>query len=140
MTLSATSVGDNVETPGLTASSLYSDQLIAGRFIPETTNVTIGAGTLKRGTVLGVVTATGDYVLSVATAADGSQVPVAILADDADASAGAVVAPAYLTGEFNSNRMTYDASWTLAALQAALLKSSIFVKVMAAALSASDPT
>ncbi|HZR87887.1 MAG TPA: head decoration protein [Bradyrhizobium sp.] len=81
--------------------------------------------------------ATGQYIESVAGASDGSQTPVAILADDADASAGPVTAGAYLTGDFNARKLIYDASWTVATLRAALRPYGIFVKDT---VSASDPS
>lgn len=81
--------------------------------------------------------ATGQYLLSVTSASDGSQNPSAILTDDADASAGPVTTGAYLTGEFNSRAITYDATWTVATLRAALRAFGIFLK---ASVSASDPT
>ncbi|MDA8092343.1 MAG: head decoration protein [Betaproteobacteria bacterium] len=222
-------LGDNPQQPGIYAETYLPDQLLAGRFMPVTENITLGAGTLQRGTVLGqqtlgaaasvagkpaggantgngtisavaleanaavgayVITMTGattftveapdgaqlaggetgvayndrigftitaggtaftagdgftvtvaagsgNFVASVATAADGSQVPAAILADYADASGGAVVAPAYLTGEFNQDKVTFDASWTLAALTPLLRARSIFLKSF---VSAADPT
>jgi hypothetical protein len=81
--------------------------------------------------------ATGQYIACVKTASDGSQVPTAILVDDADATAGPVTAGAYLTGEFNARSIIYDASWTLALLRDALRARSIFVK---ASVSAAQPT
>lgn len=137
MTLTVNPIGDNPETPGIAAQAYLPDQLIAGRFPLVTTTATIGAGTLSRGTVLGQITASGNYIESVATAVDGSQNPVAILADYADASGGAVQAPIYETGEFNENRVIYDASWTLAKLQEALRGASIFLKSL---VTADDPT
>lgn len=137
MTLTVNPIGDNTQTPGIYAETYLPDQLIAGRFPLVTSTVTLSAGTLSRGTVLGKVTATGDYIESLATASDGSQTPVAILADNADASGGAVTCGVYFTGEFNGDKLIYDASWTLAALTAALKPSSIFVKTF---VSAADPT
>lgn len=79
------------------------------------------AGTpLKRGALLGHVTATDKYIPSVKTASDGSQVPSAILAADTDAGSADVVTPAYFEGEFAGEKMTLDASWTIATLQATL--------------------
>lgn len=85
---------------------------------------------LKRGTVLGRVTATDKYVLSVKTANDGSQVPAAVLAFDIDASAADVVCSGYDDGEFVAEKMTFDASWTAATLEAALRAagSKIYVR------------
>ncbi|HQT79772.1 MAG TPA: head decoration protein [Rhodopila sp.] len=137
MTLTVNPIGDNPQTPGIYAETYLPDQLIAGRFPLVTGNVTLGAGTLQRGAVLGQVTATGNYILSVATAADGSQTPKAILADYADASGGAVTAPVYLTGEFNANKLVFDASWTIATLTPVLRALSMFVKT---SVNATDPT
>jgi hypothetical protein len=82
----------------------------------------------------------GSFIASVRTASDGSQVPVAILADDADASGGPVKAGAYITGEFDGRRLTYDPTWTLPVLTTALRSALIFVKLPSAGLSAADPT
>jgi len=81
--------------------------------------------------------AVGQFVLSVKTASDGSQVPSAILADDADATNGPVSAGAYVMAEVNGRALHYDESWTLAALTAALRDKGIFVK---SSVSATDPT
>ena len=86
---------------------------------------------------IAVALGAGSWVESVKTATDGSQVPAAILADYADASGGPVAAGAYVMGEFNANALTFDASWTLATLTAALRPLGIFVK---SAVSAADPT
>lgn len=75
-----------------------------------------------------VADAVGTYIECVKTASDGSQTPVAILADDADASGGPVTTGGYVAGEFNANALTYDASWTLSALVSAARAYSIFIK------------
>ena len=225
MTLTVNTVGDNPQQPGITAETYVPDQLIAGVYPRVTANITLGAGTLQRGTVLGqqsigagtatagggntgngtasavtlaaraqignyVLTATaatifqvvapngnrladlhtgvaytdeigltitaggtafvagdtftvaiavgsGQYIQSVATATDGSQVPAVVLADYADASGGAVNTGAYLTGEFNANALIFDGSFSLAAITAALAIRNIYVKN---AVSAADPS
>lgn len=85
---------------------------------------------------LSVADSVGNYVLSVKTASDGSQVPVAILADYADASGGPVTTGAYLLGEVNANALYFDPSWNVATLTTALRPYGIFVK---ASVSAADP-
>lgn len=80
---------------------------------------------------------TGDYVVSVKTASDGSQTPSAILATSVDTTNGPVTVDAYVMGEFNARAISYDSSWTLPALQAALRSFSIFVKFT---VSAADPS
>jgi hypothetical protein len=137
MPLSTTTIGDNSQTPGSAAEIYNPDQLIAGNLKIVSDTVTLGAGVLARGAVLGIITASGNYINCLKGAADGSQNPVAILADAADASGGAVFAPVYLTGEFNTNAMVIDASWTIAQMKAAIRPQGIFLK---SALSAADPT
>lgn len=86
---------------------------------------------------LNALEATGNYVLSVKTASDGSQTPVGILAMPTNASSGPQLAAAYLMGEFNQNAISFDPSWTLPQLQAALRPYGIFLK---STVSATDPT
>ncbi|PMQ04167.1 hypothetical protein DyAD56_15880 [Dyella sp. AD56] len=81
--------------------------------------------------------AVGIYIECVKTASDGSQTPVAILADDADASGGPVNTGAYLAGEFNASALTFDVSWTLPALVAGLRPYGIFAK---SSVSAAQPS
>ncbi len=90
--------------------------------------VTLAAGqNLKRGAVLGKVTATGQHVLSVAAANDGSQVPHRILAFDVDATAEAKKAAAYLAGgKFVTTQLTYGAGHNAASVKAAFDGAPIF--------------
>ena len=121
--------------PNYSPTALY-----AGDFPRATRAVTIASGSnaapvngvatpLKRGTLLGRVTATDKYIPSVKTAADGSQNPVAVLTVDTDASASDVASKAYFTGQFAGEQMTLDASWTIATVEAAfrVAGASIFV-------------
>lgn len=75
----------------------------------------------------------GKYTLCNQAATDGSQVPVAILADTTDATGGDVLCGAYFTGEFNQNALQYDPSWTLAQLTTALRPLSIFLRSVVSA-------
>jgi len=105
------------------------DNLIAGDFPVVTDTITIAAGqVLQRGAVLGKITASGKYVLSDAGATDGSQTPVAILAEDVDASSGDKEATVYLTGEFNVRRITFGNGHTAATVKDALRQVGIFIK------------
>lgn len=124
-------VGQNAWAPGAQHDTFVPDQLLSGPLQAVSDTVTILAGaaaTYKRGTVLGVVTASGKYTLSVETATDGSQVPQAILADDVNATATDVLAGVYLMAEINQNRITFDSSWTLATLKPALRPFGIFLR------------
>lgn len=137
MPLTPVILGDNVQAPSATAVAYNPDQLIAGNLKLVTDTATIGTGKLTRGTVLGQITASGNYIVSVRTANDGSQVPLAILADDVDASGGAVQGPIYLQGEFNQTAITFDASWTLAQLKTAMRPYELYLKTV---VSATDPS
>lgn len=86
---------------------------------------------------LNALKATGNFILSVKTASDGSQVPLAILATATNASVTPQMAGAYVMGEFNQNAISFDPSWTLPALQAALRPVGIFLK---SSVSAADPS
>lgn len=122
-------IGDNAFSPGMTSSMFIPDQLVSGPLQVVTDTVTIAlAGPLIRGAVLGRVTATLDYVLSVKTATDGSEKPVAILVDNVDTTAAAQQGGVYLMGEFNQNKIIIDASWTLADLKIALRPLGIFLR------------
>ncbi|MBN3866447.1 head decoration protein [Gluconobacter kondonii] len=116
--------------PGAREAVFTPDQLIAGNLKLVTEQVTFasGAGALVRGTVVGRVTASGQYIKSVPTATDGSQTPVGITVDSVDATSAAAAGSIYVMGEFNSNYMTYDSTWTLDALTAACRPNNLFVK------------
>ena len=136
-----TNYSDNPQVPSYQSYALNPDQLIAGPF-PEVTldnsPVIAQSAALKRGSVLGVITASGKYLLSASAASDGSQNPAAILLDDVDASAADVTGAAVaITGEFNARKLILGTGTTLAAAIAALRTHSIFVKQ---SVSAADPT
>ncbi|WP_413052140.1 head decoration protein [Pseudomonas bubulae] len=86
---------------------------------------------------LNVFDAVGTYVECVRTATDGSQYPLAILVDDADATDGPVTAGAYLSGEFNAARLIYGATWSLPALVSAMRPYGLFAK---SSISAASPS
>lgn len=117
------------------AGSLSQDQLIAGDHPIRTAGVTIasGAGVLTRGTLLGMVTATGKYVISAAEddqgdpIADGSETPVVILGEDVDASAADVDTWAYIAGDFNENQMTFGTGHTADSVRDGLRGRSIYL-------------
>ena len=115
--------------PSFTSTAFTPDRLLAGDFPTVTESITLAAGqVLTRGALLGRVTASGEYVLSLAAAVDGSQTPVAILADDADTTAGAATGAAYLSGEFNDNAITFGTGHTAATVKDALRDLNIYLK------------
>ena len=120
--------GQNAFAPGMKSALFIPDQLVAGTLQLVTDTGIITGGAFKRGTVLGLVAASGKYTQCVKTAEDGSQVPVAILVDDVNAESVDQSGGLYLMGEFNQNRVIIDASWTLATMKAALRPVAIFLK------------
>ncbi len=124
-------VGENPWVPGVQHDTFVPDQLLSGplQVVSDTVTVVQGAtAKYQRGTVLGMITVSEKYTLSVKTATDGSQIPTAILADYADASIADTTAGVYLMAEINQNRIIFDPSWTLAALKVALRPSGIFLR------------
>ncbi|MCU8822780.1 head decoration protein [Klebsiella quasipneumoniae] len=120
--------GQNQFAPGMGSSLFLPDQLIAGTLQLVTDTGIITGGTYKRGTVLGMVSASGKYKLSVKTATDGSETPVAILVDNVDAATADQNGGLYLMGEFNQNHIIFDNSWAIPALKTALRPLAIFLK------------
>jgi hypothetical protein len=96
-------------------------------------NITVAAGqNLKRGAVLGAITASDKFVLSASAAADGSQTPDLVLAIDCDATAGDVVTSAYASAAFDSTKLILGAGHTPATVEAAFRKKSapLYVRVL----------
>lgn|SRR3990167_3700136 len=110
-------------------STSYSpDRLIAGDYPVTTRKVTIDTGVLARGSVLGKITATGKYILSLSAAGDGSQTPVAILAEAVDATAADVEAIIYESGEFNDSEIVLGTAHTVASVRDGLRDLNIYLR------------
>lgn len=121
--------GQNQFAPGMESSLFVPDQLVSGPLQLVTDSVTIGvSGALKRGTVLGMVTATGAYIPSKKNATDGSEKPSAILVDNVDTTTTAQTGGVYLMGEFNQYCLIFDATWTVAELKAQFRPLAIFLR------------
>lgn len=108
--------------------------LLTHEFSPIDDAIVLAAGqNLKRGAVLGKVTGTGQWVLSLAAANDGSQTPKSILAFDVDATAEAKKAAAYVAGgRFITSQLVLGAGHTVASVKAAFDgKPLFFVDVLA---------
>ncbi|MEM1345895.1 MAG: head decoration protein [Pseudomonadota bacterium] len=96
------------------------NQITVGNYPRYGTAVTVGGGAaLAAGAVLGRITATGVYVLSTDSAADGSQTPSAILGEAVDASGGDVQGLAYFSGVFDQALLTYGGAYTAATVSTA---------------------
>ena len=139
MTISVTNYGNFPQVPGAWDASYYPDQLIAGdlKIVTDNQAVITGAAILKRGTVMGQITASGIYKQAVATATDGSQNPCGVLGDLTDPTAGNVSGGIYLEAEVNANALIFDPSLTIAAIKAAFRPIGLFVKFP---VSAADPS
>jgi hypothetical protein len=73
-----------------------------------------GHGVVARGTVLGKITASGKLIPSASAAADGSQTPYAVAAEDVDTTNADADGVAYLAATLNQNSLVYGAGHTAA--------------------------
>lgn len=103
------------------------DQLIAGNaHLLMAKAITVVSGQkLVRGAVIGKITAGGKYTLSASAAADGSQSPDLILAEDCDATGADRTALAYIRGDFNANALTLGAGHTIVSISEGLRTKGI---------------
>lgn len=105
------------------------ENLFAGDFPRHTDTVIIATGeTLAMGAVLGEVTADNTFKLSLTAASDGSEMPIAVLQNDVDASAGAIKAAVWFTGCFNEDALVFGAGHTKSTAKPGLRSQSIFLK------------
>ena len=82
-----------------------------GRLSRDNIIIASGAGQLQSGTVLGKLTASGKFIPSPASAADGSETAVAVLVGGVDAtSADAVAVAVTRHAEVNRYGLFYDAT------------------------------
>jgi hypothetical protein len=103
--------------------------LIGGDSPTVSRQITLITGqNLTRGAVLGKITASGKYNLSLSAAADGSQVPVAVLAEDTDATAADKVTVAYMKAIVNENRLILGTGHTLASVREPLRDFGIYLQ------------
>jgi hypothetical protein len=116
--------------PNITHETHNQDALLAGsNQLPVTRTVTLITGqNLLRGALLGRITASGKYNLSLSAAGDGSNTPVAILVEDTDASAADKLCGIYEAGEFNELAMTFGAGHTADSVRAGLRDLNIHLK------------
>ena len=103
------------------------DSLLAGNaHLLVARKVTVLSGqVLPRGAVLGIVTASGKAILSLAAASDGSQTPDLILAEDVDATGADATALAYERGDFNARAITLGTGHTVASIREGLRAKGI---------------
>jgi hypothetical protein len=105
------------------------DNLLAGEYPRVQRLVTIAAGAdLVKGAVLGKITASGKFKLSASAAADGSQTPDAILAENASAASADVQAVVYYAGEFNETALVLGVGHTIDSIRPTLRSKNIYMR------------
>jgi hypothetical protein len=120
----------------MTRTSGFNDQgeyvpcnLLAGEFPRVERLVTIISGqTLTKGSVLGKITASGKFTLSLTASNDGSEIPDAVLAEDIDASAGDAQAVVYFSGEFNTKGLVLGTGHTIESISTPLRSKNISLR------------
>jgi hypothetical protein len=119
----------NINASGVTVQGTYApDKLFDRDTVTRAGTIAQGAGVLARGSLLGKVTATGKYILSLAAAADGSQVPDAVLLETVDATAADVVAAVAIAGKFAIQGVTFGAGHTAVEADAACRDKNIYLE------------
>ena len=86
--------------------------LVAGR-VDYAENTIASGENLTAGAVLGRITASGQYKQVDITAADGTETAVCVLAQDTDASGGALAARCIVAGRVNGTQLNYTGSETV---------------------------
>ncbi|OCP07978.1 MULTISPECIES: head decoration protein [unclassified Ensifer] len=115
-------------TASIQFDELKQVEILASNLPTAMEMVTIAAGqNLPRGAVLGRVTATKEYVLSLAASTDGSETPSAILEEAVDASVGADKGPAHLSGHFVARNLTFGTGHTAASTKDGLRAFGIYL-------------
>lgn len=96
--------------------------------VTEGATVVSGAGALKRGSVLGKITASGKLTLvNSAGTDDGRRKPYAVLLEDVDATSADKAAPVALAGQFNAAALIFGGSDTVATHKEAMRDVGLFV-------------
>ena len=84
---------------------------------------------LKRGTVLGRITASGKWTVSATAAGDGSQTPRGILAYDVPDPGADFTVAIYDMGSFVSEKLIYGAGHSATTVEAAFAANSIPIRL-----------
>lgn len=119
----------------MSSETFTPDRLFAGTYPVVGDSLTVLSGEVcARGTLMGKISASGKLVLCDTDGTDdGRRTPHCILAEAVDATDGDVVAPVYLTGEFDENEVTFATGETAATHKDALRAKGIFLKSVTAA-------
>ena len=88
-------------------SSLAQDNLFAGKYPDVEEGGTLITGqNLTRGTVLGLITASGKLSIFDTANADGTEIPYGVLLESTDATAADEVCPVAVSGKFQIDALT----------------------------------
>lgn len=105
------------------------DNLIAGTSANIVTKtVAVSGNLLKKGTVLAKINDTDQYVKVDSTKEDGSEVAVAILAENIESEIGIDAVVVYLQGQFNKNEIIIDDETNYSTHEFNLRKVGIFLE------------
>lgn len=114
-------------TASFSSTASTTENLIAGNpHLLLARKVTLVSGQdLKRGAVLGMITASSKYTLSLSASSDGSQGPDLVLAEDCNASSGDAQALAYSRGDFLASGLTLGTGHTVDSIREGLRAKGI---------------
>ncbi|WP_296201485.1 head decoration protein [uncultured Hyphomicrobium sp.] len=115
---------------GGTVSALVRNELALPGKDPVLAPFKIAQGlTLKRGSVLGRVSASGALILSLAAAGDGSNTPFAVLLEDVDTTleSGPTVRTVAVEGFFNETALVFGTGHTADTVRAPLRDRGIYL-------------
>lgn len=116
------------DTASYAQETAYNPKNILAGGTYTTRKVTILSGqNLVAGAVLGKITASSKHILSLSAAADGSQTPDMVLAQDCDASGGDKEAIAYETAQVVGSALTLGAAHTIASIREGLRVKGIVI-------------
>lgn len=110
-----------------TEGILTEDKLFDRNTVVRKVIIAAGAAHL-RGELLGKITAGGKRILSLAAAADGSQIPRDILLHDVDATGADQEAMVAISGTFAPQGVIFGAGHTPASVEDALIARNIYLE------------
>lgn len=100
--------------------------------IPMFFTVALTATALPRGSIMGIITASGKLKLTNVASTDGSEVPFCVLSNTIDATAADVLTTVFVAGEFNKDALNAGSTITTAMIQA-LARVNIYLRAVEAA-------
>ena len=116
------------EQASYTQETAYNPKNILAGGTYTTRKITVISGqNLVAGAVLGKITASSKFNLSLSAAVDGSQAPDMVLAQDCDATGGDKEAIAYETAQVVGSGLTLGAGHTIASIREGLRDKGILI-------------